>query len=99
MPKAADIKKTCEEAKKYGFRGVCVNPEWVKLVSSELKGTKIKTICLVDPPIGDSPHQKRIQMCKKAKKEGADEIDVVISLPDVKHERWNKDSGRFERNL
>lgn len=87
---ARDIKKTCQEAKKYGFRGVCVNPEWVKLVNSELKGTKIKTICLVDPPIGDSPHQKRIQICKKAKKEGADEIDVVISLPDIKHERWDK---------
>jgi len=88
--KASDIKKTCEEAKKYGFRGVCVNPKWVKLVNSELKGTKIKTICLVDPPIGDSPHQKRIKICKKAKKEGADENDVVISLPDIKHERWDK---------
>jgi len=88
--KTKDIKKTCEEAKKYGFRGVCVNPKWVKLVNSELKGTKIKTICLVDPPIGDSPHQKRIQICKKAKKEGADENDVVISLPDIKHERWDK---------
>ncbi len=88
--KTKDIKKTCEEAKKYGFRGVCVNPKWVKLVNSELKGTKIKTICLVDPPIGDSTHQKRIKTCKKAKKEGADENDVVISIPDVKHERWNK---------
>ena len=88
--KTKDIKKTCEEAKKYGFRGVCVNPKWVKLVNSELKGTKIKTICLVDPPIGDSPHQKRIKICKKAKKDGANENDVVISLPDVKHERWDK---------
>ena len=88
--KTKDIKKTCEEAKKYGFRGVCVNPKWVKLVNSELKGTKIKTICLVDPPIGDSPHQKRIKTSKSAKKEGADEIDVVISLPDIKHERWDK---------
>jgi len=88
--KTKDIKKTCEEAKKYGFRGVCVNPKWVKLVNSELKGTKIKTICLVDPPIGDSPHQKRIKTSKSAKKEGADEVDLVICLPDIKHERWDK---------
>ncbi len=88
--KAGDIKKTCGEAKKYGFRGVCVNPEWVKLVKKELEGTDIKTICLIDPPIGDSPHKKRIQLCQKARKNGADEIDVVISLPDIKHERWNK---------
>jgi deoxyribose-phosphate aldolase len=88
--RAEDIKKTCEEAKKYNFRGVCVNPEWVKLVSRELNGTKIKTICLVDPPIGDSLHQKRVQICKKAKKDRANETDVVISLPDIKHERWDK---------
>ncbi len=88
--KAKNIKKTCAEAKKYGFRGVCVNPEWIKLVNKELKGTGIKTICLVDPPIGDSPHRKRIQISKNAKKDGADEIDVVISIPDVKHSRWNK---------
>jgi len=25
-----DIKKTCQEAKIYGFRGVWVRPEWVK---------------------------------------------------------------------
>jgi len=88
--KASDIKKTCEEAKKYGFRGVCVNPEWVKLVKKELEGTDIKTICLVDPPIGDSPHEKRLKICQKAKRNGADEIDVVASLPDMKHERWDK---------
>jgi len=88
--KAEDIKKTCEEAKKYGFRGVCVNPQWVKLVKKELWGKDIKTICLIDPPIGDSSHEKRIEMCQKAKKDGADEIDVVVSLPDVKHERWDK---------
>lgn len=87
---ADDIKKTCQEAKIYGFRGVCVKPEWVKLVKKELAGTDIKVVCLVDPPIGDSPHQKRIQISKKAKRDGADELDVVISIPDVKHERWDK---------
>jgi len=88
--KKEDILKTCQEAKKYGFRGVCVRKEWVKLVAKELKGTKIKTIALIDPPIGDSPHKKRIKMCQKAKKDGADELDVVISIPDIKHERWEK---------
>jgi len=85
-----DIKITCQEAKKYGFRGVCLNPQWVKLVKKELKETNIKAICLVDPPIGDSPHRKRVQISKKAKRDGADELDVVISIPDVKHERWER---------
>lgn len=87
---AKDIKKTCQEAKKYGFRGVDVNPEWIKLVKKELRGTDGKVICLVDPPIGDSLHQKRMKICQKAKKDGADELDIVISIPDVKHERWGK---------
>ncbi len=88
--KKEDILKTCQEAKKYGFRGVCVRLEWVKLVSKELKGTGIKTIALIDSPIGDSPHKKRIKMCKRAKKDGADEVDVVMNIVDAKHGRWGK---------
>lgn len=87
---AKDIKKTIEEAKKYGFRGVCVRPKWVKMVKKGLGGTKTKTICLVDPPIGDSSHQERIKVARRAKKDGADELDVVVSIVDVKHERWGK---------
>ncbi len=88
--KSKDIIKTCQEAKRYGFRGVCVNPQWVRLAKKELEGTGIKVVCLVDPPIGDSPHLKRIKICQKAKKDGADELDVVMSIPDAKHERWQK---------
>ena len=87
---AQDIKKTYQEAKKYGFRGVCVNPEWVKLVKKELKGTDIKVVCLIDPPIGDSSHQKRIQICQKAKKAGANELDAVINIQAVKHGKWTE---------
>jgi deoxyribose-phosphate aldolase len=88
--KREDILRTCEEAKKHGFRGVCVRLEWVKLVSKELKRTQIKTVTLIDPPIGDSLHKIRVKMCKKAKKDGADELDVVMNIVDAKHERWEK---------
>jgi deoxyribose-phosphate aldolase len=87
---AKDIKKTCQEAKKYGFRGVCVIPKWVKLVKKEVEGTDIKIVVLVDAPIGDSPHKERVRICKQVKKDGGDDIDVVINIPDVKHERWKK---------
>jgi deoxyribose-phosphate aldolase len=88
--KKEDIIKTCQEAKEFGFRGVCVRKEWVKLVSKELKGSGIKTIVLIDPPIGDSPHKQRLRMCQKAKRDGADELDVVMNIVDAKHERWDK---------
>lgn len=91
-PKATedDIKKTCAEAKEYGFRGVCVNPEWVKLTKKELKNTDIKVIALIDPPIGDSSHSERMNTCQKAKEDGADELDVVINIPAMKHERYDE---------
>lgn len=87
--KAEDIKRTCKEALEYKFRGVCVQPPWITLVKEQLAGSGIKVICLVDAPIGDSSHEERVQVCKTAIGAGADELDVVASLPDIKHERWD----------
>ena len=86
----ADIIKTCQEAKQYGFRGVCVKTKWVKTVKKELAGSGVKVVCLIDSPIGDTPHAKRVQIAKKAVKDGADDIDVVMPIPDAKHGRWDK---------
>ena len=85
-----DIKKTCEEAKKYRFRSVCINPEWVSLCHKELKGKGIKIVVLIDPPMGLSSHPKRVEQCKKAKKDGADELDIVINVIDIKYERFDE---------
>ncbi len=85
-----DIKKTCQEAKKYGFRGVDVNPEWANLVARELKGTKVKTVVLIDPPMGISSHQERLNTVKRAKKNGVDEVDIVMNIIDLKYERYNE---------
>lgn len=87
---AKDIKKSCQEAKRYGFRGVCINPEWVSLVSKELKGTKIKTIVLIDPPMGLSSHSKRVEIARETKKDGANELDVVMNVIDLKYERYDE---------
>lgn len=88
--KKEDIIKTCDEAKEYQFRGVCIRPNWVKLVSSQLSGTGIKTVVLLDDPIGDSSHEERLKISKKAVEDGADELDIVINVPDAIHDRWNK---------
>ncbi len=86
---AKDIKKTGQEAKKHNFRGVDVNPQWVSFVAEQLEGTQIKVIVLIDPPMGQSSHFKRIEMCKRAKQDGADELDVVINVIDLKYERYD----------
>jgi len=88
--KAEEIIRTCQEAKKYGFRGVCVNPEWIKLVKEELKGSKIKIIALIDPPMGISSHEERLMIAKTAKKDGADELDVVMNIINLKYERYSE---------
>ena len=85
-----DIKKTCQEAKDYNFRGVDVRPEWIGLVKKELEGTDIKVIVLIDPPMGESPHQERLELCEKAKNDGADELDVVMNITDLKHQKYNE---------
>ncbi len=91
-PKASkkDIQKTCNEAKEYHFRSVCINPEWVKTAYQELKDTDIKIVVLIDPPMGLSSHAERIKACKKAKKDGASELDIVMNIVDLKYERFGK---------
>ena len=88
--KKEDIVKTCEEAKEYQFRGVCVRPQWVKVAAKELKGSGIRTVVLIDDPIGDSDHETRMKICEKAVLDGADDLDIVMNIVDVKHERWSK---------
>ncbi|MGC9031195.1 MAG: deoxyribose-phosphate aldolase [Minisyncoccia bacterium] len=90
-PKATtkDIIKTCKEAIKYKFRGVDVNPKYAKLVHQLLKNTKIKTVVLIDPPMGQSPHEERVKMVKRAKDDGADEVDIVMNIIDLKYERYD----------
>jgi len=90
-----DIIKLCNEAKEYKFRGVCVRLKYVKLVCQQLNGTGIKTVVMIDDPIGDSSHEQRVEWANKAKKDGADDLDVVVNIPDVKHERW----GKIEKDL
>lgn len=86
---AREIRKTCQEARQYGFRGVCVNPQWVSLVSEELRGLDIKVEVLVDPPMGLSPHFRRLEICKKAREDGVNELDVVMNVIDLKYERYD----------
>ena len=87
---AKDIKKTCAEAVKYGFRSVCINPNWVKTAKKELADSDVKIVVLIDPPMGLNSHSERIKACQKAKKEGASELDIVMNIIDLKYEKYGK---------
>lgn len=85
-----EIKKVCQEAKIYGFRGLCVYPEHTKLAKELLKDSDIKVTTLIDEPTGASSHKKRIKMVKNAKKDGSDEVDVVMKIDDFKNGKYEE---------
>lgn len=79
-----DIIKLCEEAKKYGFYAVCVNPYRVKLAKEHLKGTDIKVASVIGFPLGATPTEVKVFEAKKALENGADELDMVINIGALK---------------
>lgn len=81
---AEDIRKTCQAAKEYGFRSVCINPRWVKFAKKELEDTDVKVAPAIDWPIGASGIRGRVALAEIAKLDGADEIDVVLDIGNFK---------------
>jgi len=84
-----EIKRTCQETLKYGFRSVCINPEWVSLAKKELKG-KALVVTVIDWPCGAGLINTRVFEAKQAKKDGADEIDPVIKVGKFKEKKYTE---------
>ena len=85
-----EIKRVCEETKKYGFRGFCIYPKHTKLAKELLKDTDIKVTTLIDEPTGASSHKDRIKMVNKAKNDGSDEVDVVMKIDAFKNGKYEE---------
>ena len=79
------VKKICEEAKKYRFASVCINPHYVKFVSENLKGSDVRTTCVVGFPLGASKSEVKELETKEAIRDGATEIDMVINIAALKN--------------
>lgn len=80
----AQVEKLCDEAKKYNFAAICVNPCYAKLGSSLLKGTNVKVACVIDFPLGCSSTPSKVNIAIEAIKDGANEIDMVINVGHMK---------------
>jgi len=85
-----ELKKVCDETKKYDFRGLCVYPKHTKLAKELLKDTDIKVTTLIDEPTGASSHKDRIKMVEKSKKDGSDEVDVVMKIDAFKNGKYDE---------
>jgi deoxyribose-phosphate aldolase len=76
----ADVLKVCSEAAEYRFKSVCVNPVWVKTVTTALKGSGVLTCSVVGFPLGATPSDVKAFEARGAVLDGADEVDMVINI-------------------
>ena len=80
----ATVKRFCDEAKEYHFASVCINPTWVKYVSEQLRGSGVKTCCVIGFPLGaNTTYVKKIET-EDAVQNGAEEVDMVINIGALK---------------
>lgn len=82
-----DIIKLCQEAKTYDFMSVCVNPNYVKLAKEQLKGSSVLVCTVVGFPSGAHDTNVKAFETKQAVLDGADEIDMVISVGNLKDKK------------
>ncbi|MCR4617196.1 MAG: deoxyribose-phosphate aldolase [Lachnospiraceae bacterium] len=78
-----DIAKLCEEAVKYKCASVCIPPCYIARVHKEFPGLNICTV--VGFPLGYSVTESKVAETKKAIEDGANEIDMVVNITDVKN--------------
>lgn len=78
------IERYCEEAKQYGFASVCVNSYYVPLVSERLRGSDVKTCCVVGFPLGAMLTSAKALEALESVKAGADEVDMVLNIGALK---------------
>ena len=80
----ADMEKLCEEAKTYGFAMVAVNSVQTKRCKELLKGTDVHLGAAISFPLGQTTIETKVFETKDAIANGADEIDYVINITELK---------------
>ncbi|MBI1750588.1 MAG: deoxyribose-phosphate aldolase [Acidobacteria bacterium] len=76
--------KLCQEAVRFGFASVCVNPWYVPLAAEHVHGSTVKVCTVAGFPLGATLPQVKIYETEEAIKLGAEEIDMVINVGALK---------------
>ena len=79
-----EIKVLCEEAKKYDFMSVCVNPTNIAFAKKELEGSDVLVCTVIGFPLGANTSEVKVVETLDAIANGADEIDMVINIGQAK---------------
>ncbi len=83
-----DIRRICDEAKKYHTASVCVNPSYVKFVAEQLEGSGVTPCCVIAFPFGTSTPEAKAFEASDAASNGAKEVDMVVNIGAIKSGDW-----------
>jgi deoxyribose-phosphate aldolase len=81
---AEDVKKLCEEARKYCFASVCVNTTNVGRARAYLEGSGVMVCAVVGFPLGAMTPTAKAFEAREAVRAGASEIDMVLNIGAMK---------------
>lgn len=79
-----EIFELCQEAMKYNFFSVCINPAWVQTASDILEDSDVKVCTVIGFPLGASTSEVKAFETMNAIQNGADEVDMVINIGALK---------------
>lgn len=74
------VAQLCEEARRYAFASVCVNPVYVPLAHELLAGSPIMVCSVVGFPLGATLTEAKAEEARLAIKAGAQEVDMVLQV-------------------
>lgn len=80
----SQIRALCAEARQWRFASVCVNPRWTATATAELRGSGVKVCTVIGFPLGASVSAVKEFEARQAVADGADELDMVVSVGDLK---------------
>ena len=83
------IETLIEEAKKYDFASVCVNPTWVSFAAQALKATDVKVCTVIGFPLGANTPEIKAFETSDAIQNGANEVDMVINIGALKSRNFD----------
>ena len=84
-----DIKVLCNEAIKYDFASVCINPVYVPIAKSLLRDANSLVCSVVGFPLGADSAEMKYAEARFLIFNGVDEIDMVINIGSLKERRTN----------
>lgn len=91
-----DIIDLCNDCKHFGFNGVMIQPQWVKLAKKELDGTGIKVATCMSFPMGAQKTEVKVYEAQQCFADGADQLDWMPNVGFLKAGMYDEYQKQIE---